>query len=180
MSLPWDCHTDGCLRGAQRLVRGNKRFQWSRMTNLLLTNKKSSGSIRARCSPSVSGHNQRLMQKLLPWSHAVSQPVLGQPSPLSWGRALPTAKRLQNVHGSSSQLKTAVARELLKVKKTAQDERRAAAEGSRARGCQMGSWKGGGRWEGQEKERMEECRVEIFPHLATEQQFSDFVRTAFS
>lgn len=84
---------------------------------------------------------------------------LGPPCSPSWGHPAPCSPaepcpwlRLQNVHCSASLLQPAVARELLKVKKTAQDERGAAAEGWQAGGWRTGRGKG----EGGERSRGEE------------------------
>lgn len=81
------------------------------------------------------------------------------PRSLSWGHPAPCSPdkpcpwlRLQNVHCFASLLQPAVARELLKVKKTAQDERGAAAEGWQAGGW----WTGRGKGEGGERSRVEE------------------------
>lgn len=136
VSLPWDCHPDDVwqafpLGKAQCLARGYKYFQWNKMSNHLLTSKKNNRSLRIKWCPPVSDHNQVSVQKLLPWGCYVS-PAPGV-SHHPWAEAKPCPSLcLQNVHSSSCQLQTAVARELWKVKKTAKDEGRAAAEGWQA------------------------------------------------
>lgn len=139
------------------------------MSHLLLTSKKNSWSLGIKWCPPVSGCNQRLVQKLLPCGWCVS-PAPGV-SHHPWAEAKPCQSLcLQNVHSSSCQLQTAVARELRKVKKTAKDEGRAAAEGWQAAAGEGGG-EGEGRQEGQEKGRTKEPGLGIGPHLATEKQF---------
>lgn len=106
------------------------------MSNIF-SSKKNGASLR--CHPPVSG-----------WWHLTPCPGDTQP-PCSPAEPCPWL-RLQNVHCSASLLQPAVARELLKVKKTAQDERGAAAEGWQAGGW----WTGRGKGEGGERSRGEE------------------------